>query len=138
MPCDYSQPPYTQDDSMSCDYSQPPYTQEDSGDSTYHADLFRSTYDIMLDLESPQGLKKNQFWFYFQECEHCGHIAKMDIHACPVQENPLDEADEADEAAIGNGYEADAECSPDREGNMKSPVYGRKRIVIDLTLDDSD
>lgn len=114
---------------MSRDYSQPPYTQADPVNSTYHAEIFHSIHEIMLDLESPQGLKKALFWFYFKECEDCGAIARADVHVCPIQENPFDNADEVDSAAIGDGYEADAESSP---------VRGKKMPVIDLTLDDSD
>jgi hypothetical protein len=93
------------------------------------------------DLESAQGLDKAVFWFYFQECEHCGNIARADGHICPIQENPFKKAEEVDGAAIGNGYEADAELSPVRNVEpsvLGSSVYGKKRIFVDLTLDNSD
>jgi len=92
----------------------------------------------MLDLESAQGLKQTLFWHYFKECEDCGCIARADVHTCPAQENQFEDADGVDGAMRGNGYEADEESSPIRDGNTAPPVQGRKMLVIDLTLDDSD
>lgn len=82
----------------------------------------------MLDLESPRGVGKTIFWYYFRECGDCGCIARADVHVCPIQEDPFEEA-EVEDATIENGYEGDEESSP---------VHGKKMLVIDLTLDDSD
>ena len=121
---------------MQCDYSQPPYTQERPANQEYHIDLSYFIHEITLDLRSPQGFDKTQFWLYFHECEHCGYIARMDAHVCVTRE-----ADEAD----SNGYEGDVESSPIHDGksivrdvDVDSPVHGWRNLVIDLTVDDAD
>jgi len=91
---------------MPCNYSQPPYTQEDPLNSVRDADLFYPIYEIMLDLESPWGLENAKFWFCFEECEYCTNVVRKDIHICPCWKKA---------AEIGDGYEADVETSPVRE-----------------------
>jgi hypothetical protein len=88
---------------MPCDYSQPPYTQVVPLNLVCNADLFYSIYEIMLDLESPWNLENAKFWFCFEECEYCTNVVRKDIHICPCWKKAIE---------IGDRYEADVETSP--------------------------
>jgi hypothetical protein len=87
---------------MPCDYSQPPYTQEVLLNLVCDTDLFYSIYKIMLDLESPWGLENAKFWFCFEECEYGTNVVRKDIHICPCWKKAIE---------IGDGYKADVETS---------------------------